>query len=102
MHYCVIASSQVKVVLRKSKDKQSFAPTGEEAQPTSESPKLEAFVTDNGNFILDLFLERPIPDKHAAANELRNMVGVIEHGLFLNMASAVIVATSEGIVVHKK
>lgn len=60
------------------------------------------YVTDNGNFILDLFLERPIPDKQTAADSLRSMVGVIEHGLFLNMASAILIAAPDGVKLHAK
>ena len=42
------------------------------------------FVTDQGNFIIDLDL-KVIEDAEALANELDHTVGVVEHGLFLNM-----------------
>ena len=54
-------------------------------------------ITDNGNYILDLHFEGPIADVALAAKELKNTVGVVEHGLFVSMASTVIVAGKEGI-----
>jgi ribose 5-phosphate isomerase A len=54
-------------------------------------------VTDNGNYIVDLFFEKPIADVKAAANELKNTVGVVDHGLFVGMTTAVIVAGKDGI-----
>lgn len=48
-------------------------------------------VTDNGNLILDLFEAdyRQIPD---LAGAIKEITGVVEHGLFLNMAALAIVA----------
>ncbi|MDR3156571.1 MAG: ribose-5-phosphate isomerase RpiA [Lactobacillales bacterium] len=57
------------------------------------------FVTDNGNFIIDLHLIDPIKDPTALGGELKKMVGVIEHGLFLNMVDTVIIGTNTGIQV---
>ena len=54
-------------------------------------------VTDNGNYIVDLFFKEPIKDPVAAANELKNTVGVVDHGLFVDMSYQVIVAGSDGI-----
>ena len=48
--------------------------------------KIQRFVTDQGNFIIDLDL-KVIEDTEALSNELDHTVGVIEHGLFLNMIS---------------
>ena len=53
------------------------------------------FVTDQGNFIIDLDL-KVIPDAEALAEELDRTVGVVDHGLFLGMVSKVIVGTPEG------
>jgi ribose 5-phosphate isomerase A len=55
------------------------------------------YITDNGNFILDLKFNEAIKDLAKAQEEMRSLVGVVEHGLFLGMTSAVIVASSEGI-----
>ena len=55
----------------------------------------QRFVTDQGNFIIDLDL-KVIPDAEALAGELDRTVGVVDHGLFLGMVSKVIVGTPEG------
>lgn len=54
-------------------------------------------VTDNGNYIVDLHFNAPIADVTQAARELKGTVGVVEHGLFENMASVVIVAGKDGV-----
>lgn len=55
----------------------------------------QRFVTDQGNFIIDLDF-KVIPDAEALAEELDRTVGVVDHGLFLGMVSKVIVGTPEG------
>lgn len=55
----------------------------------------QRFVTDQGNFIIDLDL-KVIPYAEALAEELDRTVGVVDHGLFLGMVSKVIVGTPEG------
>lgn len=66
------------------------------------APLPPPFVTDNGNFIVDIFLAEPLHDAAAAAAELLAIVGVVEHGLFLGMASVCLVAGAEGVsVVHR-
>ena len=55
----------------------------------------QKLVTDMQNFIIDLDLQR-ILDTLALANELDHTVGVVEHGLFINLISRVIVGTAEG------
>ncbi|MEQ1942519.1 ribose-5-phosphate isomerase RpiA [Mesorhizobium sp. VNQ89] len=54
------------------------------------------FVTDGGHFILDASFGR-IPDTRALSNALLAIPGVVEHGLFLGMASLAIVAGADGI-----
>merc|ERR1712157_85780 len=56
-------------------------------------------VTDNGNYIVDLFFEKPIEDAPAAASQLKNTVGVVDHGFFIGMTTAVIIAGQDGISV---
>jgi ribose 5-phosphate isomerase A len=56
----------------------------------------DPFVTDNGNRIVDLKLGR-IPDPEALAHALESIPGVVEHGLFIGMASAAIIAGPGGI-----
>lgn len=56
----------------------------------------EIFLTDEGNWIFDCHFE-VITDPEKTAAELRGIVGVVEHGLFLNVASTVIVADTTGV-----
>ncbi|GAB4462628.1 MAG: ribose-5-phosphate isomerase RpiA [Anaerolineae bacterium] len=60
------------------------------------------YVTDNGNYILDCRFHNGISDPVELAHRLQNRVGVVEHGLFLGMASQVIVATREGVRVMSR
>jgi ribose 5-phosphate isomerase A len=53
-------------------------------------------VTDNGNYLVRCWFPEGIADAHALAHTLANRAGIVEHGLFLDMASAVIVAGPEG------
>ena len=55
----------------------------------------ELLTTDGGHYIIDLHLE-VIEDPHALAAVLDKCVGVVEHGLFIDMISRVIVGTPEG------
>lgn len=50
----------------------------------------ELFVTDNGNYIIDIPYEK-IVDPVALHNELKSIVGVVETGLFIHMADEVLV-----------
>ncbi|HWK67047.1 MAG TPA: ribose-5-phosphate isomerase RpiA [Rhizobiaceae bacterium] len=54
------------------------------------------FVTDGGHLILDASFGR-IPDTRALSQALHAIPGVVEHGLFLGMATAAIVAGANGI-----
>jgi len=58
-------------------------------------------VTDNGNYIVDLEFTSPLKDAKAAASQLKNTVGVVDHGLFIGMTSACIIAGKDGITVKK-
>merc|ERR1712087_803150 len=59
----------------------------------------EPAVTDNGNYIVDLFFTEPIKDAVKAADELKGTVGVVDHGLFCGITTAVIIAGKDGIKV---
>jgi len=54
-----------------------------------------AFTTDGGHYILDASFGR-IPDADALASRLNDIPGVVEHGLFINMASLAIIAGPAG------
>lgn len=55
------------------------------------------FVTDNGNLMLDLLFADGIAEPEELAAEIRAIVGVVEHGLFLGLAGACLVAGQEGV-----
>ena len=55
-----------------------------------------SFRTDQGNLILDAFFG-PMADPKKMALILNERAGIVEHGLFLGLASDVIVAGKEGI-----
>lgn len=54
------------------------------------------FITDENNIILDCYLN-PIPNPQQLAIAIRQQPGVVEHGLFLGLATDVILATPTGI-----
>lgn len=60
------------------------------------NPSGQAFVTDNGHFLLDCFFGK-IPDPELLSARLGSVPGVVEHGLFIGIASAVISAGDSGI-----
>ncbi|XP_020579882.1 probable ribose-5-phosphate isomerase 3, chloroplastic [Phalaenopsis equestris] len=65
-------------------------------------PDGKPYVTDNANYIIDLYFKTPIVDAAAAGKEISGLEGVVEHGLFLDMATAVIIAGKEGVSVKAK
>ena len=54
------------------------------------------YVTDSGNMIVDCNFG-PIADVEGLAEKLGARAGIIEHGLFIGIASDVIVAGKDGI-----
>ncbi len=54
------------------------------------------FVTDGGHHLLDASLGR-IPDPAALAARLAAIPGVVEHGLFIGLVTAAIIAGPEGV-----
>ena len=59
----------------------------------------QPYQTDQGNIILDCHFG-PIADPAALAQRLNARAGIVEHGLFIGMASDVVVAGAEGGVRH--
>jgi ribose 5-phosphate isomerase A len=60
-----------------------------------------AFVTDSGHWILDAMLNR-IPEPKRLAERLSPIPGVVEHGLFIGIAQAAIVAGPAGVRVIER
>jgi ribose 5-phosphate isomerase A len=59
-------------------------------------PTGEPVETDQGNWILDCDFG-PIEDADALGENLKRNAGIIEHGLFLDLAKEVILASVEGV-----
>ena len=60
-----------------------------------------AFVTDGGHWIVDAHLGR-IPDASRLASLLSAIPGVVEHGLFVGLASSAVLAGGQGIRVIER
>lgn len=61
----------------------------------------KTFCTDGGNWILDVALQR-ISDPRALAGRLSVIPGVVEHGLFIGLAQAAILAGPAGVRVIER
>lgn len=59
------------------------------------SGKDTLFITDSGHYIIDLHLQA-IQNPQQLSFELNNMVGVVDHGLFLNYPDLVLVGDEDG------
>ncbi|MDP3591206.1 ribose-5-phosphate isomerase RpiA [Phenylobacterium sp.] len=57
----------------------------------------EPVKTDNGNLIYDAACGR-IEDPALLADALKSVTGVVEHGLFLDLADVALVGTADGVV----
>lgn len=55
------------------------------------------YVTDNGNYVLDCRFRDGIDEPERLDDELRGRAGLLETGLFLGVADAVIVGTADGV-----
>ncbi|WP_026887237.1 ribose-5-phosphate isomerase RpiA [Clostridium beijerinckii] len=71
-----------------------------ELQDYSLNPKIrmkeeEIFVTDNGNYIVDLHIGKPM-NINDVYNKVNRITGVLETGLFINMCDRIIIGTNSG------
>ena len=83
-------------LLDKIKNLKSVRGAGAEIRPKAKGSD-EPYVTDNGNFIVDLFFDEAVSDAAAMATEIESVTGVVEHGLFLDMATECVVAGEKGV-----
>lgn len=60
------------------------------------------YVTDNHNYIVDLYFSTPIEDAKAAADAIIGLEGVVDHGLFLGMVDVCVIAAAGGVEVREK
>jgi ribose 5-phosphate isomerase A len=61
----------------------------------------EPFITDEGHHILDCHFGQ-IPDPPALAHTLSEIPGVVEHGLFINLADVVLVGKGSGVLEFRR
>lgn len=61
-----------------------------------------AFRTDQGNLILDCAFPEGIADARAVARRLEARAGVVEHGLFLGLATELVTAGPDGVRVQRR
>lgn len=57
----------------------------------------DAYLTDNGHLIVDCHFVKGIPDPLELESRLSGRAGVVESGLFLDMADEVVVAGADGV-----
>lgn len=69
-------------------------------KPTFRERDGERYLTDSKNYIIDLDVY-PIKDPIAFGEKIKGMTGVVEQGLFTNMADIVLVGTPDGVVVKQ-
>ncbi|CAM9525791.1 unnamed protein product [Ectocarpus fasciculatus] len=55
-------------------------------------------ITDNGNYIVDIHFSEPVSDVVELAYHLKATTGVLDHGLFVDMADTVVVGMKDGSV----
>lgn len=57
----------------------------------------EIFITDNGNFVVDVTIDAGEDLEHLAAT-LNDMPGIIDHGLFINEADEILIERAGGVI----
>jgi ribose 5-phosphate isomerase A len=62
----------------------------------------EPVVTDNGNYLVRCWYPQGISNPYDLARLLAERPGIVEHGLFLDMADLVIIATGDGIQLKER
>lgn len=60
------------------------------------------FLTDEGNIILDCTFPQGIDDPAVFAQTIIAQPGVVEHGLFLNLATLAVIAAPDGLQILKR
>jgi ribose 5-phosphate isomerase A len=58
------------------------------------------YLTDEGNFILDCACGQIVEPESTAA-EIRSIIGVVEHGLFIGMATLALIAGEGGVTEYR-
>ena len=64
--------------------------------PTLRKKDGQPWITDGGNLIFDVVCGA-IPEPNGLARDLKSVTGVVEHGLFLDLAELALIATETGV-----
>lgn len=73
---------------------------GAEPKVRTGSGKDGPVVTENGNIIIDLFFKTP-PDIYLIEKTFKLLPGVLETGLFINIAKKALIATETGVKIYE-
>lgn len=74
---------------------------GATVTPRQAAGQQDLYTTDSGNLILDCAFG-PIADPPALAARLKALPGVVEHGLFIDLAHTLVLAGLAGVQVHQR
>ena len=66
-----------------------------------ETPDGKPFITDGGNYIFDAHAKR-IPEPDLLSDALNQIVGVVEHGLFIGLAGTLILGKEKGVEITER
>ncbi|MBT3337908.1 MAG: ribose 5-phosphate isomerase A [Anaerolineae bacterium] len=59
-------------------------------------------ITDNGNYLARCYFDEGIVDAYALGRKLSARPGIVEHGLFLDMATEIIIAKEDGVEILER
>ncbi|MEI7556077.1 ribose-5-phosphate isomerase RpiA [Candidatus Chlorohelix sp.] len=65
------------------------------SEPVLRQRENAPYITDSGNYILDCQFSN-IENASELADKIKNLVGVVEHGLFINIVGRVVIAGTNG------
>jgi ribose 5-phosphate isomerase A len=71
------------------------------ANPSLRMAGQKPFITDGGHYIMNCAFG-PMDDPKEIGNQLDHVVGVVEHGLFINFATEARIAGRDGVKILKK
>jgi ribose 5-phosphate isomerase A len=74
---------------------------GDEVELRVSGKANEPVITDGGNYIIDAHTQS-IPNPEALAARLQGIAGVVEHGLFIGLATTVILGKAKGADVKER
>ena len=60
------------------------------------------YMTENLNYILDIFMEEKIKNPENVANSIRGKYGIVEHGLFIDCVDICIIGSEKKITIKER